>query len=78
VEHLGVGSAEEPRIVQRQAQGCVERSRGFEDPILLLSDPTGVQLAPTSPKLMKGEFSEVPFHEPVLVITLRAGYPTQT
>jgi len=30
-------------IVQRHGQGCVESSRGLEDPNLLLSAPTGVQ-----------------------------------
>jgi hypothetical protein len=37
----------------------VESSRGFKDPILPFSAPTGVQLAPTSPKLVGDEFSEV-------------------
>src|SRR5215204_3285707 len=38
------GSAEEPGILQRHAQGCVERSRGLGYPNLPLSTPTGVQL----------------------------------
>jgi hypothetical protein len=36
--------------------------RGFvklEDPNLSLSAPTGVQLRPTSPKLVEGEFCEL-------------------
>jgi hypothetical protein len=78
MEPQGRGSAEEPGMLQRHAQGCVERLRGLEDPKLPLSDPTGVQLAPASPKLVEGVFSEVPFHEPVLVLTPRAGYPTQS
>jgi hypothetical protein len=53
------GSVEELEILQRHAQGCVERSGGLRDPILPLSDPTGEQLAPTSPKLVDGKFSEV-------------------
>jgi hypothetical protein len=53
------GSAEEPGIVQRDGQGCVEPSRGLQDPNLPLSDPTGVQLAPTSPKFAAAGFSEV-------------------
>jgi membrane protein len=73
----GAGSAEEPGILQRHGQGCVERLRGLEDPNLPLSAPTGVQLAPTSPKLVEGRFSEVHIHEPVLAFTHRAGYPTQ-
>src|ERR671921_196504 len=55
----GVGSAEEPKFLQRHAQGCVERSRGLEDPKLPIPAPTGVQLAPRSPKLVKGRFSEL-------------------
>jgi hypothetical protein len=55
----GAGSAEEPGIVQRSGQGCVEPSRGLEDPKLPLSVPTGVQLAPTSPKLVEDAFCEV-------------------
>ena len=55
----GAGSAEGPGILQRHAQGCVERSRGLEDPNLPLSVPTGVQLAHTSPKLVKDEFPDV-------------------
>ena len=41
-------------IVQRRAQGRVEPLRGPEDPNVTLSTPTGVQLAPTSPKLVVG------------------------
>jgi hypothetical protein len=59
MEPQGRGSAEEPGIVQRHAQRCVEPSRGPEDPNLPLSVPTGVQLAPTSPKLVEGEFCEL-------------------
>jgi hypothetical protein len=73
----GAGSAEESEILQRHAQGCVAPLRGLEDPKFPLSDPTDVQLVPTSPKLGKGVFSEVHFHEPVLVLTHRTGYPTQ-
>jgi hypothetical protein len=43
----------------RAGQGCVGPSRGLEDPNLRLSDPIGWQLAPTSPKLVKGRFSEL-------------------
>jgi hypothetical protein len=46
-------------IVQRDGQGCVERLRGLGDPNVPLSIPTGVQLAPTSPKLMEGSFCDV-------------------
>jgi hypothetical protein len=35
----GAGSAEEPGVLQRDAQGCVDPSRGFEDPKLPLSAP---------------------------------------
>jgi hypothetical protein len=55
----GAESAEEPGILQRSSQGCVEPSRGLEDSNLPLSAPTGVQLAPISPKLVQGRFSEV-------------------
>jgi hypothetical protein len=37
------GLAEESGILQRHAQGCVEPSRGLEDPKLPLSAPNGVQ-----------------------------------
>ena len=57
MEHRGSGSVEEPEILQRHAQGCVERLRGLEDPKLPLSTPTSIQLAPTSPTLVEGEFS---------------------
>jgi hypothetical protein len=50
----GTGSAEEPGILQRHGQGCVERLRGLVDPKLPLSAPTGVQLAPTSPECVDG------------------------
>ena len=50
----GEGSAEELGILQRHGQGCVERLRGLEDPILPLSAPTGVQLTATSPTLLCG------------------------
>jgi hypothetical protein len=53
------GSAEESGILQRHGQGCVGSSRGLGDPKLPLWAPTGVQLAPTAPKLVEGEFSEV-------------------
>jgi hypothetical protein len=36
------GSADEPEILQRYAQGCVGPSRGLEDPKLPLSAPTVV------------------------------------
>jgi hypothetical protein len=55
----GAGLAEEPEILQRHEQGCVEPSRGLEDPNLSLSAPSGVQLAPASPKLVEGEFCEL-------------------
>jgi hypothetical protein len=55
----GAGSAEEPGILQRHAQGCVEPSAGLEDPNLPLSAPSSVQFAPTSPKLVEEQFSEV-------------------
>jgi hypothetical protein len=50
----GAGSAEEPGILQRHAQGCVESSRGLKDPNLALSAPSGVKLAPAFPKLVEG------------------------
>ena len=46
-------------ILQRHGQGCVEPSRGLEDPGLPLSAPTGVLLALTSQKLVEGEFCEL-------------------
>jgi hypothetical protein len=49
----GAGSAEESVILQGHGQGGVEASRGLEDPILPLSAPTGMQLAPTSQKVRK-------------------------
>src|SRR5215203_1283179 len=55
----GAGSAEEPGSLGRHAQGCVERLRGLEEPNVPLSTPTGGQLAPTSPKLVEGEFYEL-------------------
>jgi len=55
----GAGSAEESGILQRHGQRRVERSRGLEDPKLPLSAPSGALLAPTSPKLVEGFFSEV-------------------
>jgi hypothetical protein len=58
----GTGSAEKPGILQVHAHGCVESSRGLEDPKLPLSVPTGVQLAPTSPKLVEGELCELPLY----------------
>jgi hypothetical protein len=58
----GAGSAGEPGILQRHGQGCVEGSRGLEDPKVPLSIPTGVQLVPTSPKLVKGELCELPLY----------------
>jgi hypothetical protein len=39
----GAGSAEEPGVLQRPGQACVEPSRGLEDPPLPLVAPTGVQ-----------------------------------
>ena len=41
------------------SQGCVEPWRGFEDPNLPLSIPNGVQLAPTSPKLVVCSYCEL-------------------
>jgi hypothetical protein len=38
----GAGSAEEPEVLQRHGQGCVERSGGQEVPNLPLSAPNGV------------------------------------
>ena len=55
----GAGSAEEPGILQRHTQGCVEPLRGLENPNLPLSAPSSVQFAPTSPKLVEEQFSEV-------------------
>jgi hypothetical protein len=46
-------------ILQRRSQGCVEPARGLEESNLALSDPTGVQLAPTSPKFAAAGFSKV-------------------
>jgi hypothetical protein len=46
-------------MLQRHDQGCVERSRGLEDPNLPPSAPTGVQLAPTSAKLVESAFCEL-------------------
>jgi hypothetical protein len=45
--------------VQWHRQGCVEASQGLEDPNVHLSIPSGVQLAPTSPKLVEGGFCEL-------------------
>ena len=45
------GSAEKSGFLKRHGQWCVGPSLGLEDPNLPLSIPTGVQLAPTSPKL---------------------------
>ena len=39
----GAGSADELGILQRHGQGCVDPSRGPEDPTLPLSVPSGVQ-----------------------------------
>ena len=52
MEPQGRGSAEKPGDLQRPGQACVDPSGGLEDPKLPLSAPTGVQLAPTSPKLV--------------------------
>jgi hypothetical protein len=46
-------------VLQRSGQGFVEPSRGLDDPNLSLSALTGVQLAPTSPKLVEGEMCEL-------------------
>ena len=54
----GSGAAEESGIPKRHDQGCVQGSRAPPRSTLSLSAPTGVQLAPTSPKLVEGEFSE--------------------
>src|SRR5215208_727057 len=58
-EYSGSGRQRNQGILQRHAQGCVEPWRGFRDPIVPLSVPTGVQLSPTSPKLVEGRFSEL-------------------
>jgi len=55
----GAGSAEEPEVVCRHGQGCVEPLQGFEVPNVPLSAPTGVRLAPTSPMLVEGAYCEV-------------------
>ena len=57
----GVGSAEELGIAQRHGQGCVEPSGGLEDPKFPLWALTGVQLAPTSPKLAEGRSPKLDF-----------------
>jgi hypothetical protein len=49
----GAGPADEAGVLQRHAQGCVEPWRRLGDPKLPLPAPTGVQLAPTSPKLVE-------------------------
>jgi hypothetical protein len=54
----GAGSVEESGILQRYGQECVEPLQGPEDPKLPLSAPSGVQLAPTSTKLVEGKFCE--------------------
>ena len=59
LKHRVQVSAEEPEILQRHDQGCVNRLRGLEDPKLPLSTSTGVQLAPASPKLVEGVFCEL-------------------
>ena len=51
---IWAGSAEEPGLLQRHNQGRVGPSRGLEDANLPISAPSGVQLAPTSPKLVEG------------------------
>jgi hypothetical protein len=56
----GAGSVEEPGILRRQVQGCVEPSGGFEVPNPPLSALTGVQLAPIKPKLVNGDFANYP------------------
>ena len=58
-EYSYPGSAEEPGLLKRPGQGCVEPARGIEDPKLPLSAPNGVQLAATSAKLVEGVFYEV-------------------
>ena len=57
--NLREGSAEESGNLGRHAQGCVESSLGLEDPKLPLSAPTGVQISPTSPKLVEGGLCEI-------------------
>jgi hypothetical protein len=52
------GSAEESGLLAWYWQECVETLRGPIDRYLPLSIPTGVQLAPTSPKLVEGKFCE--------------------
>jgi hypothetical protein len=56
---LGTGSAEESGLLLRHGQGYVGPSRGLEGRSLPLSSPAGVRLAPTSPKLVERQFSEV-------------------
>ena len=73
----GRGSAEEPGILQRHAQGCVGPLRGLVDPKVPLSAPTGVHLASTSPECVEVEFCEffgfTEFSAPLCQAALRDG-----
>jgi hypothetical protein len=62
MEHQGRDRQRNEGILQRHDQGRVERSGGLGDPKLSLSVPTGVQIAPTSPKRVEGVFSEAHQH----------------
>ena len=53
----GSGSAEESRILQRHAQGCVDSSQGLEDPNIPLSAPLVEGLAIS--EAVEGEFCEL-------------------
>ena len=46
-------------IPQQHAQGCVEPSRGLEDPNLPLSVPLGMQFAPASRTLVESKHREL-------------------
>ena len=46
-------------MLQGHGQGCVKALQSSDVSYLPLLDPTGVQLAPTSQKLVEEEFSEV-------------------
>ena len=63
----GAGSADELGILQRHGQGCVDPSRGPEDPTLPLSVPSGVQSSLLNLRsLWKGESCELLRHDGVL------------
>jgi hypothetical protein len=67
MESVAEGSAEAPAILQRHAQGCVERSGGLREPKLPLSVPTGV-------RLVECEFYDDLRHDGVLRSALLAAY----